>query len=73
MEENTVCKKVLKEIAVRSIMKKEELVEFLKNDTENPQDLFRAVAQSLSMQGFIQYVNEIGAFVITRKGLKVVE
>jgi hypothetical protein len=69
MDEN-IAKKVLEEISKRLVMKKEELVDFLKNEQENSLDLFREITQSLSTQGFIQYVNEIGAYTVTKKGIR---
>jgi len=72
MEENSLYKKVLKEISKRLVMKKEELVEFLKNETENPFSAFEESTQALSIQGFIRYVNEIGAFTVTQKGIREV-
>jgi len=53
-------------------MKKEELVNFLENEVENPFSAFKEATQTLSIQGFIRYVNEIGAFTITQKGIKEV-
>lgn len=72
MELNEVNKKLLEEISKRLVMKKEEIIEFLKNYTENPFNLFKVATQSLSIQGFIQYVNEIGAYTITKNGIREV-
>jgi hypothetical protein len=72
MNKNSVEKKVLEEISRKLVMKKEELVSFLENEVENPFSAFKEATQTLSIQGFIRYVNEIGAFTITQKGIKEV-
>jgi|GEM_PF-6391136 hypothetical protein len=72
MDKNSVEKKVLEEISKRLVMKKEEIVSFLENEIENPFSAFKEATQNLSIHGFIRYVNEIGAFTITQKGIKEV-
>jgi hypothetical protein len=64
-------KELLKEIAKRMVVKKEELVEFVKSIGGNPNVLAK-VAQSLYTQGLIIYVTPIGqtCYAITQRGMR---
>jgi len=64
-------KELLKEIAKRMVVKKEELVEFVESRGENPKILSK-VAQSLYTQGLIIYVTPIGqtCYAITQRGMR---
>jgi len=64
-------KELLKEIAKRMVVKKEELVEFVESRGENPK-ILNKVAQSLYTQGLIIYVTPIGqtCYAITQRGMR---
>jgi len=64
-------KELLKEIAKRMVVKKEELVEFVKSIGGNPNVLAK-VTQSLYTQGLIIYVTPIGqtCYAITQRGMR---
>lgn len=73
MELNGIEKRVLEELAVRLVMKKSEIVEFLKDKVENPFSTVEYVTKSLLTQGLITYVRVIGesCIAITQKGIRL--
>lgn len=65
-------KEVLGEIAKRLVVKKEELVDFLKDRVENPVSVVEAVTKSLNDKGLITYVSAIGqsCYAVTQRGMR---
>jgi RNA-binding protein YhbY len=75
MEPNGIAKQVLAEIARKELIKKEEVVEFLKDKVSNPHDVAATIAKDLYSRGLITYVTPIGesCIAITQKGMRQVQ
>lgn len=72
MEWNGIEPAVLGEISRRKVMRKSEVVEFLKGKVDNPDAAADAVTKRLYNQGMITYVTPLGkdCYAVTLKGLK---
>lgn len=75
MQTDGIEKEVLQELASRLLMKKDELVEFLKDKVDKPSVVVEIVTKRLQSQGFITYVTPIGqsCVAITQKGIRAIE
>jgi len=68
---NGIEKKVLRKLGEVLLLRKEEIVELLKRETDNPEETFRLVIRSLSDKGFIRYVYAGSpCYAITQRGLQ---
>jgi len=64
-------KEVLEEVAKCLVVKKEELVKFLKDKVENPVSVVETVTKSLNDKGLITYVSPVGqCYAVTQKGMR---
>lgn len=72
MDNNGIAKELLKEIARRKVVKREELVRFLENKVENPSSVIGGVVKALIADGVITIVSPIGesCYAITQKGMR---
>jgi len=68
---NGMERKILEKLGENLLMRKEEIINFLKNETKNAEEVFYAVMKSLVDKGFVKYVYAGSAcYAITRKGLR---
>ena len=74
LDTNGFQKQILEQIAIRQVVKKEELVSFLENKVENPSSYVQAVTKALIELGLITNVSPLGqsCYAITQKGMREV-
>jgi predicted transcriptional regulator len=70
--ENGVEKKVLDELASRELMKKSEIVDFLRDKTEEPEKTVAQVVRDLVFKGLATNLTPAGesCIAITQKGMR---
>jgi hypothetical protein len=70
--ENGIEKKVLAELASKELMKKSEIVEFLRGMTENPERIINNLVRDLVFKGFATNLTPVGesCIAITQKGMR---
>ena len=71
---NGIEKKVLEKLGENLLMRKEELISFLKKEVDNAEEVFYVVIKSLTDKGFVRYVYAgSSCYTITQKGLQALE